>query len=146
MAILRKWAGGRIFFTEYLYLEILRGIRSGHDDLAEIQTALSVGWLEKIELRTSREKALFEKLTGSLGLGEASGIAIAAGRRMMFASDDLAARRDAEKEGVLLTGTVGILIGAVRRGVIQASEADRILRLMIKNGFYSPVRSLRALE
>lgn len=69
---------------------------------------------ERLCLRGGWKKALFEKLAESLGLEEASGIAVAAGR-------------DAEKEGVLLNDTVGILKGAVRRGVIQASEADRIL-------------------
>lgn len=124
-------------------MEILRGIRSGHDGLSGIQTAISDGWLEKTELKTIREKALFEKLTESLGLGEASGIAVAAGRGLVFASDDPAARREAEKEGILLTGTVGILKGYAGRGSLDVDEADRILRVMIRNGFYSPVRSLR---
>jgi len=127
-------------------MEILRGMRSGHGGLAGIERAMSDGWLRETELQTSKEKALFNNLSESLGLGEASSIAVAHSRRMVFACDDLAARREAEKSGIFLTGTLGILKRAVVRKIVDAREADRILKDMVKNGFYSPVKSFREIR
>jgi len=146
LRLLQQAFGGRCFLTDHVYMEILRGIRSGHNRLAGISSAMSAGWLEKIELRSIREKAVFERLTESLGLGEAASIAVAASRRLVFACDDLVARREAEKIGVLLTGTLGILKGMVRRKIIAVREADRLLNEMIKNGFYSPIQSIRDIR
>ena len=146
MEILRRLYEGRSFLTDHVYMEILRGIRSGRDNLTQVQNAIADGWLRKTRLRTSKEKANFEKLTESLGLGEASCIAAAQSRSLVFACDDLAARLEAEKQEILLTGTLGILTRAVSRKITDAREADGILRDMIHNGFFSPVKSIREIR
>ena len=90
-----------------------------------------------------KEKTLFESLSISLGLGEASSLAVAACRGFLFASDDQAARREAGRLGVRLTGTIGILAKAVRMRICDIKTADRYLAKMIGHGFYAPVRSVR---
>jgi len=142
MEVLRQLYGGRSFLTDHVYMEILRGIRSGRDDLSQIHDAIADRWLRKTCLQTSGEKENFEKLTESLGLGEASSIAAAQSRGLVFASDDLAARREAERHGIRLTGTLGILMRAVSQTIIDMREADQILKNMIKGGFFSPVKSI----
>jgi predicted nucleic acid-binding protein len=76
-------------------------------------------------------------LSISLGLGEASSLAVAACRGFRFASDDQAARREAGRLGVGLTGTIGILAKAVRlricdiknsRPLSRENDRPRILR------------------
>jgi len=146
LKILRQLYGGRSFLTDHVSMEILRGIGSGRDHLDQIRNAITDGWLREIRLETSGEKANYEELTESLGLGEASCIAAARSRGLVFACDDLAARREAERQEIPLTGTLGILAQEVSRIVVDAREADRILGNMIKEGFFSPVKSIREIR
>jgi predicted nucleic acid-binding protein len=129
--------------TDVVSLEILRSIQSGHVRLESIPKAIRAGWLKEVRLKTGRERALFESLSVSLGLGEASSLAVAKGRGVVFASDDRMARAEAAGLGVPLTGTLGILLRAVREGACDARVADGYLAAMIDVGFFSPVRSLR---
>ena len=132
--------------TDGVSLEILRGIQSGHARLESIPKAIRAGWLKEVRLKTGRERALFEGLSVSLGLGEASSLAVAKGRGLVFASDDRMARAEAARLGVALTGTLGILLRAVRKGACDGRAADAHLAGMIDAGFFSPVRSLRELR
>ena len=113
--------------------------------MAKIQDSLREGWLKEVVLSTKEEKSLYEMLSVSLGLGEASSIAIAKARGFLFACDDRTARREAGLLGVKLTGTFGILKKAVRNRIIRLKEGNLILADMIAKGFYSSVSSLREI-
>jgi predicted nucleic acid-binding protein len=78
-----------------------------------------------------------------MGVGESSSIAVAKTRSFVFACDDRVARREAIFLGVRLTGTIGILIKAVRKKIINQKQADELLKLMIAHGFYSPINSIK---
>lgn len=133
---------GSAMITDFVAAEILRGIQSGNAELSGIPAAVQAGWLREIGLGSTEEKRFFESLSISLGLGEASSLAVAHLRGYRFASDDLAARREAWALGIKLTGTIGILRKAFELGVCDRRSADRYLKRMIERGFYSPVRSV----
>jgi len=135
----------RACITDFVAAEILRGIQAGHARLGAIPKAAQAGWLKEIGLRTGEERKLFETLSVSLGLGEASSIAIAKRRGFCFASDDRVARAAAARLGVPLTGTLGILDKAVQVGSCDLRTADIYLGKMIEAGFFSPVRSVREI-
>lgn len=141
--IVKKLYINRIYITDFVAAENMRGILKGHPGLADIREAVKGGWLKELHLDRAEEQGLFEALSVSMGWGEASCIAIAKARRFVFACDDRAARREAAILGIKLTGTIGILVKAIRRKIIDRKQADGILALMIKQGFYSPVSSLR---
>jgi predicted nucleic acid-binding protein len=143
LAILQSLPRVEIHTTDIVALEIMRGIQSGRSLLEAVPEAVRAGWLRQTGLRSGREKALFELLSGSCGLGEASCLAVAKVRRFILASDDRMARTEAAGLGIRLTGTVGILAKAVRGGVCDLGAADACLGKMIDAGFYSPLRSLR---
>jgi predicted nucleic acid-binding protein len=143
--ILENFYSKSAYITNFVSAEILRGIQQGHKDLVKVQEALRKGWLKEAVLSSKKEKSLYETLSVSLGLGEASSIAAAKSRRYIFACDDRAARREAGSLDVKLTGTVGILRKAVRHRTINLSEGDRILAKMIETGFYSHVSSLKKI-
>lgn len=128
--------------TNFVSAELMKGIQQGHKDLAKVQGAFKEGWLEEIALSSKKEKSLYETLSVSLGLGEASSIAAAKSRDYVFACDDREARREAGLLDVKLTGTVGILKKAVERGTVDRGEGNRILTKMVEAGFYSPLKSL----
>ena len=127
------------FISDLVALENLRSIQKGYAPLAAVRQAVAEGWLRELSCSSPEEKRLFETLFVSLGAGEASCIAIAARRGHVFACDDRAARKEATLCGVRLTGTVGILIKAVRVGEVDLQEANAILRRMVRSGFYAPV-------
>ncbi len=129
--------------TNFVSAEILRGVQQGHEGLARVREALKEGWLKEVVLSGAREKALFETLSVSLGLGEASSIAMAKCTGSIFACDDRAARREAGLLDVKLTGTLGILKKALRNKVVDLAKGDLILTRMIDLGFYSSAKSLR---
>jgi len=140
--ILENLFGRSAYITEFVAAEILRGIQHGHKDLIKIQDSIKKGWIGEISLITTEEKALFKSLSVSLGLGEASSIAIAKTRRFRFASDDRTARREARHLDIQVTGTLGILKKAVLNTIIEPEKGDIILAKMTAKGFYSPISSL----
>jgi predicted nucleic acid-binding protein len=88
---------------------------------------------------------LYASISVSLGDGESSCLALAAQRGYVFACDDRLARSEAVRLGIPLTGTVGILIKAVRIGAIDLKKANAILKRMIQAGFYAPVTRITAV-
>ena len=146
MSLLESLYGQTACITNFVSAEILRGIQQGHKDLVRVQEAIKTGWLKEVVLSSKKEKSLFEALSVSLGLGEASSIAVAKSRGYVFACDDRAARRDAGLLDVKLTGTIGIIRKAVRQRTINLGEDNRILTKMIRAGFYSPVLSLKIIQ
>lgn len=140
--VIKKLYANSSYVTTFVVAENLRGILVGHNKLESVNTAIKEGWLREIAMKSEKERSLFETLSLSLGFGEASSIAVAKTRGYVFACDDRAARREADLLGVKLTGTLGILIKAIKKKVIGNRDADVILGRMITNGFYSPVKSV----
>ncbi len=143
--ILENFYSQSAYITNFVLAEIMKGIQLGHKDLMKVREALGKRWLKEVVLRSKKEKSLYETLSVSLGLGEASSIAAAKMRGYIFACDDRAARREAGLLDVRLIGTVGILSKAVRQRAINLSEGNRILTKMVHTGFYSPVKSLKEI-
>ncbi len=144
MGLLEALYANKAHITGFVAAEVLRGIQAGHVRLEEIPKAVYAGWLRESGFKTGAERRLFASLSRSLGLGEASSIALAKGRGLVFASDDRVARAEAVALGVRLAGTLGILTKAVRTKTCDLRTADAYLAGMIEAGFYSPVRSLSA--
>ncbi len=89
-----------------------------------------------------QEQALFIELSLSLAAGEASCLALAIVRSLVLVSDDRAARQQASERGVRLTGTLGILVRAVREHHISLLEANDTLAQMIALRYRAPLQRL----
>jgi predicted nucleic acid-binding protein len=131
LSLLKCLYNRSVYITDFVSAEILRGIQGGHQDLNRIQNAVKEGWLKEVALVAKEEKSLFQKLSVSLGLGEASSIAVAKIRGFLFACDDKAARREAGLLGVKLTGTLGLLKRAVLNKSLSLKDGNLILAEMI---------------
>ena len=141
--IVKSLYANRAYITDFVAAENMKGISKGYGKLISIREAVDEGWLEQTPLKTAEERKVFESLSISMGFGEASGIAVAKATGFVFACDDRAARREASLLGVRLTGTIGILIKAVKNSLIDYKEADNILKAMVSYGFYSPGNSIK---
>lgn len=111
---------GRVIVPPAVVAELNLGLRLGKD-LPDVTT------LEWIELRTPPARAL-QGIDG-LGAGETEGIALSrsiAGSLLLL--DDGHARQVASSLGLRITGTVGVLLVAKERGLLQrvGPELDRL--------------------
>ncbi|MGC9520616.1 MAG: DUF3368 domain-containing protein [Anaerolineae bacterium] len=91
---------------------------------------------------TPDEIAFSETLSPRLGAGERSCLAVAHARGGLFVSDDADARAMARRLGIHVSGTLGVLILATRRGYLTLREANALLAEMIALGYHSPVSEL----
>ena len=142
LALLRKIYPANAYCSGFVVAEVLRGWRQGHPDLEPLVQSLADGWPPQIDLTTPAERQLYMRISVSLGDGESSCLALAAERGYVFACDDRLARSEAVRLGIPLTGTVGILIKAVRIGLIDLKKANAVLKRMIAAGFYAPVQRI----
>lgn len=88
------------------------------------------------------EQAFADGLPPRLGAGERSCIAVAIQRQGLFACDDATARREAQRLGLVVTGTIGILVVSIRQGRLIAAKANAVLADLIAQGYRSPVTTL----
>lgn len=140
--IIRVLYGNKAYITDFVAAENMKGITQGYNGLAAIRQALLDGWLQETTLNGKAEKDIFEALSVSLGLGEASSMAVAKTRGYVFACDDRTARKESALLGIKLTGTIGILVKAVHGKAVSGKKADEILKSMVRHGFYSPIGSV----
>ncbi len=142
LTIIKSLYANHAYITDFVMAENIKGFHKGYTRLSKIRDALREGWLKEAALETMAEIALFETLSVSLGSGESSSIAVSKTRGLIFACDDKAARKQASLLGVKLTGTIGILIRAIREKIVERKQANGILGYMIDQGFYAPFRSI----
>lgn len=142
LELLRALYPGNACCSGFVVSEVLRGLHQGHHDLQSLAENIVTGWPRQENLTTSAERQLYAAISISLGDGESSCLALAVHRGYIFACDDRLARNEGTRLGVPLTGTVGILVKAVRIGVVDLKKANAILRKMVQAGFYAPVKSI----
>ena len=63
-------------------------------------------------------------------------------RQGLFVCDDAKARREAQRHGITVTGTLGVLVLNVRQGILMLREGNALLADMIAQGYRSPVTTL----
>jgi predicted nucleic acid-binding protein len=97
-------------------------------------------------LRMQRDEMnTFLRLTNRFGRGEASCIAIALHRKAAVLTDDFDARRFAQRGGISVSGSIGVLVNSIDEGIISKEQGNVVLHRMILKGFYSPVETLDQL-
>lgn len=104
-----------------------------------ISAALNQGWIRV--LRREWGAPPFPQL----GAGEASIVraAIALGSVTLVLLDDLQARREAQRLGIAITGTAGIIVEARRAGLISAARP--VFQRLANEGFYFSDDLLRSV-
>ena len=94
---------------------------------------------------TPQERASAAAFASRLGAGERSCLAVAQARCGLLASDDADTRHTAQRLGIPVSGTLGILALAVRRQLLSLDQANVLLADMIAAGLRSPLEKLDTL-
>ncbi len=138
-----------VYLSTEVYAEIQDGLAEGHVFYAGIETHIhpltSEGWLHLIALTGEVELRMFGQLLDTLHRGEASSLAIAVQRGWVFFSDDARARQVGRDLHVPVSGTLGVLLRAVKAQLLSLTEANALLDQMIRAGYRSPYTDLAEL-
>ena len=110
--------------------------------------ALENGWLQKIVITDRNELRSYAQHRRQMGDGEAACLAIAMCRKWIMACDEQKKKlisktvRDHLGAGYLLN-TPGILLKAIREGILTVSRADAIKNTLAQNRFVMPFASFQ---
>jgi len=140
---------GTLYISTEVYEEIQTGLEEGYLFYRGLDTLVfplaDEGWIQLTNMADAQELRLFGTLPARLHRGEASCLAIAHHRGWMLLTDDRDARAAALQLGIRVSGSLGILVLAIERGLCTLPQANAWLQAMIQQGYYSPVTDLAAL-
>ncbi len=128
-----------LFTTEEVLVELKRGEQSSVLPKRDWQ------WVRLLKIETPQEEFLFRLFADSFGKGETSCLSIAISRDLKVLTDDKDARKLAQRRGVPVSGTIGVLVDAVREGLLSIEEANTLLLDMVEKGYFSPLETLDGL-
>jgi len=138
-----------LFIPTEVFAELVAGVTDGYAFLTPLVESVvppaEQGWLHQTTLVNEAELRVMSQVPRGLHRGEAACLAIAAQRGWLFLSDDRAARAEARRCGIPVSGSIGCLVRAVDLGVTPLAEANAWLRMMMRNGYYAPVTDLTPL-
>ena len=101
-------------------------------------------WLET-HILTADEQSLYQIFRRRLSAGEAACLAVAHIRKLAVMTDDRDARQLAIQYGIPISGTIGILLEAIRKNILDLGQANRVLHEMSNFGYRSPLAKLDSL-
>jgi predicted nucleic acid-binding protein len=132
-----------------VYGEIQQGLEEGYQFYAPLEKQIypieENGWIKLTNMIDEQEFRFLRELPKRLHIGEASSLAIAHHRDWLFLTDDMAARKEAIKHGIRLSGTLGCLVLATERKICTLGEANYWLNKMIEQDYKSPINDLTSL-
>ncbi|MBN2390879.1 MAG: DUF3368 domain-containing protein [Anaerolineae bacterium] len=94
---------------------------------------------------TPQEMDIAATFSSRLGRGERSCLAVAVAQHGLLVSDDADTRHAAQRLRIPVSGTLGILVLAVRRQLLTLDQANALLADMIVAGYRSPLERLDTL-
>jgi len=121
---------GSIVIPEAVHQEVMKGF-SGKDEITE---AVNSGWVKIQKVQNQRMVRLLQ--SNLRGRGECECIILAGeiGAKAVLI-DDKKARKIAQQGGIEVIGTLGLLVLAVKEGILPKREAVEVIRLLVENEF-----------
>jgi predicted nucleic acid-binding protein len=131
-----------------VYEEISAGLEEGYlfyqDVIPVIHPFSEAGWLHLAVMETD-ELRRFGELPSRLHKGEAACLTIAEHRHWTLLTDDSAARAEAARRRIRVSGSIGCLVLAVERGLATLEQANDWLSEMIRLDYRSPITDITPL-
>ncbi len=137
--LLKRIFSGELYTTE----EVLNELHVG-----EQKNSIPVrdwSWIQTIRLEREQEQTTFMRLKQRFGIGESACLSVAIHHALQIVTDDLDVRKYAQRCGIPVSGTIGVLVLGVKRSILSLDEGNRLLAQMIQHGYYSPFSSLDSL-
>lgn len=139
---------GQLYLPTEVYAEIQEAQAEGYIffDGIEQQIAPFVtdGWLQLVSM-AEEELRHFGAMSSGLHRGERACLAIASRRTWLLLTDDRAARMEAQRQMITISGSIGCLVLGVERKLVTLDQANGWLAAMIAQGYHAPLTDLVAL-
>lgn len=124
----------KVLVVDEVYLEaVMKGKEAGATDALLIERAAKEGWLGVKKVQLSDEVMELAERAG-IEVAEACSIQLAYGKKLPILLDDAAARTFARGLGLEVMGSIGVLLRALKMGLVSKSEAlgklDELSRVM----------------
>ena len=108
------------------------------DQQAELKESLDHGWIQEVHLEAIAELQVFARANEQLGSGESACLALAQVSHWILGTDDSKGakwRKVISAPGIKVLNTPGILLLAIRQGVLTVRQADQIKATLEANRF-----------
>lgn len=122
--------------------ELQRGIHSG----VRNQRVLDASWLDVVELESDKEWEFFAHYYERLGtskvdrnLGECAVLARAEANGATAVVDDKKARKHGKRRQVAMTGSLALVLEALRSSVLTSEEAEAVVNSLRHVGYRLPM-------
>ena len=136
LSLLQQFCRDSGAITTHVFNEFEKGVQAG------LFKKPDFSWLAKLDFDNETERNMFTLLNQRLGAGEASCLVLAVHRAYDFLSDDMMVRKFALREGIRVSGSIGVLIELINENIITLEKGNNILKGFIRWGYYSPVEKL----
>jgi len=137
---------GRVAIPLTVKIEVVyRGKEEGKADAFLVEGEIEHGWIVVEDCVDEGAEDIAE--SAGIKAGEAEAIMLARSKLCLVLLDDLAARRFAAGLGLEVTGSIGVLVRAVKVGLISRSEGldalEKLARIMwLSVGVYEDVHKV----
>ncbi|MBW6518784.1 MAG: hypothetical protein K0A89_09825 [ANME-2 cluster archaeon] len=137
---------GRVIIPCTVKTEVVdRGKEEGKADAFLVEGEIENGWIVVEDAINGGAEDIAD--SAGIELGEAQAIMLARSEKCLVLLDDLAARRFAIGLGLEVTGSIGVLVRAVKVGLISRNEGldalEKLARVMwLSVGVYEDVRKV----
>ena len=114
------------------------------DQQEAVKEAIRQGWIRQTKLEDPAELQTFARATAQLGKGESACIALAEKRSWVLATDDSKSakwKKVISAPGIQVLNTPGIILLAIRKGVLTIQQADELKVALERNRFQMGFRS-----
>jgi predicted nucleic acid-binding protein len=114
----------------------------------QVENVVKTGGLRLAKIDAVDELRAFVEYSGQFGKGESACLAIASCRKWVVATDetkDKRLTREIAAKGIRVINTPGILVKAIRKGVLNVSDADAIKVELERYRFKMSFDSFRGL-
>ncbi len=124
--------------------EVRKELLAGSRRFPDLGAALRAGWLSIVELSDIAELAAFARFKTQLGggraenTGEAAVLAWTSVHGGVAIIDERAATRLAQLDGIDVHGSLWLVVGGIRNGVLDRSEAESLVDELRSTGMRLP--------
>ena len=108
------------------------------EQLTELEEAFNRGWIQEARLEAIDELQFFTKASEQLGSGESACLALTEARGWILGTDDSKGakwKKVISAPGIKVLNTPGIILLAIRQGILTVQQADEIKTTLEANRF-----------
>ena len=127
-----------VIIPQEVYIEAVeKGLQDGFTDAQIIKECINEGWI-KLSKLNSKDQSILQKISEhafEIHSGEAQAIVLAREMKLLLLMDESAGRAFAQAWGVKVKGTIYVIISALRKGLINETQAKETVLTMVTKGF-----------